>query len=203
MRHRTGPPLDGTHSKRSAPRGSRPTLILKVLRPVVHQQPPPLEQVRPRIRRLHLVRHHMRQRRLDDLPRMVGPLRRPVPEARPGSRAQQFRSRAVGASSAASTPRLAARSASETPRRRPPPSARAAARISTTSPHSGTRCSRFAFIRAGAFVQTRPDTSISSHVASRTSADRAAVSTRNSNASLTAGAAESDVRTVSTAAATS
>ena len=55
-------------------------------------------------------------------------------------------------------------------------------------PHSGTRCSRFAFIRVAAIVHTGPAVSTSSHVASRTSADRAAVSTRNSNASLTAGA---------------
>ncbi len=40
-------------------------------------------------------------------------------------------------------------------------------------------------------------------VASRTSAERGAVSTRNSNASRTGGVAEPDVRTVSTAAATS
>ena len=44
--------------------------------------------------------------------------------------------------------------------------------------------------------------SISSHVASRTSPDRAAVSTRNSNASLTASVAL-DARTVPTAAAMS
>ena len=52
-------------------------------------------------------------------------------------------------------------------------------------------------------VHTAPATSISSQAASRTSLERAAVNTRNSNASLTAGAAESDERTVSTAAATS
>ena len=85
----------------------------------------------------------------------------------------------------------------------PAPSVRAASRISSARPHSGTRCSRFAFIRAAEIVQTRPAMSISSHVASRTSPDRAAVSTRNSNASLIAGAAAADARTVSTAAATS
>ena len=85
----------------------------------------------------------------------------------------------------------------------PSPSARAASRISSARPHSGTRCSRFAFIRRAEIVHTRPATSISSHVASRTSADRAAVSTRNSNASLTAGCPDLDARTVSMAAATS
>ncbi|MCY4584279.1 MAG: hypothetical protein OXE50_16015, partial [Chloroflexi bacterium] len=40
-------------------------------------------------------------------------------------------------------------------------------------------------------------------MASRTSADRAAVSTRNSNANLTAGCPDFDVRTVSMAVATS
>ena len=72
-----------------------------------------------------------------------------------------------------------------------------------TRPHSGTRCSRFAFIRAGEIVHTASAASISSHVASGTSPDRAAVSTRNSNASLTAGCAEPDARTVSIAAAAS
>ena len=69
----------------------------------------------------------------------------------------------------------------------PSPSVRAASRISTARRQSGTRCSRFAFIRRAGTVHTRPATSISSHVASLTSAERAAVSTRNSNASLTAG----------------
>ena len=84
----------------------------------------------------------------------------------------------------------------------PPPSARAASRTSSARLHSGTRCSRFIFIRWADSVHTRPGTSISSHVASLASADRAAVSTRNSNASLTTGAAP-DARTVSMAAATS
>ena len=52
-------------------------------------------------------------------------------------------------------------------------------------------------------VQTWAVVSISSHVASRTSPDRAAVSTRNSNASLSAGCADVEPRTVSMAAATS
>ena len=51
-------------------------------------------------------------------------------------------------------------------------------------------------------AHTRSFVSISSHVASRTSPDRAAVSTRNSNPSFTAGCAEPDARTVSMAAAT-
>ena len=52
---------------------------------------------------------------------------------------------------------------------------------------SGTRCSRFAFIRVAGTVHTAPAVSISSHVSSRTSPDRTAVSTGNPNASLTAG----------------
>ncbi len=51
--------------------------------PVVHQSPPPLEQVRAGIGRLDLVMHDMGQRRLDDLARVVGLLGRPVPEAGP------------------------------------------------------------------------------------------------------------------------
>ena len=90
-----------------------------------------------------------------------------------------------------------------TSRRVPSPSVRAASRISTARRHSGTRCSRFTFIRVAEIVHTRPAVSISSHVASRTSPESAAVSTRNSNASLTAGAADADARTVAIAAATS
>ena len=172
-------------------------LSIQIALPVVHQPPPTLEQIRARIRPLDVVRHHVRQCRLDDLPRMVGPRGRPV---RNGPRP---RSRGATASSATSTPRSACHSASGTPdrcRRRasarprgsPPPARRAE-----------PRCSRFAFLRSADIVHTRPATSISSHVASRTSADLAAVSTRNSNASLTGGAAEPDVRSVSTAAATS
>ena len=85
----------------------------------------------------------------------------------------------------------------------PSPSARAASRISNARPHSGTRCSRFAFIRMAEMVHARSVVLISVHVASLTSADRAAVRTRNSNASLTAGCPDPDARTVSMAAATS
>ena len=52
-------------------------------------------------------------------------------------------------------------------------------------------------------VYARPARSVSSHVASRTYADRAAVNTRNLNASLTAGCANFVARTVSMATATS
>ena len=76
-------------------------------------------------------------------------------------------------------------------------------RTSSARPQSGTRCSRFAFIRAAEIVHTAPTVSISSHVANRTAPDRAAVSTTNSNASLTAGCADLEPRTVSMAAATS
>ena len=44
---------------------------------------PPLEQVRAPVRSLDLVLHDMRERRLDDLARMVRLLCRPVPERRP------------------------------------------------------------------------------------------------------------------------
>ena len=40
-------------------------------------------------------------------------------------------------------------------------------------PHNGTRCSRFAFIRVAGTVQTWSVVLISSHVANRTSPDRA------------------------------
>ena len=61
---------------------------------------------------------------------------------------------------------------------------RNARRISSTRPHSGTRCSRCAFIRVAGIVHLIAPRANSSHVASRTSADRAAVSTWNSKASF-------------------
>ena len=67
--------------------------------------------------------------------------------------------------------------------RLPSPNARAASRTSSARPHSGTRCSCFAFIRVAGTVYTAAAVSISSHVASRTSPDRA-VSTRSSKASF-------------------
>ena len=51
--------------------------------PIVHQPPPTLEQIRPRVGRLGLVADHVRKRRLDHLPRVVGLLGRPVAETRP------------------------------------------------------------------------------------------------------------------------
>ena len=49
---------------------------------------------------------------------------------------------------------------------------------------SGTRCSLPAFMRSAGIVHTAPSRSICSHRALRTSPERAAVSTRNSNASI-------------------
>ena len=84
----------------------------------------------------------------------------------------------------------------------PPPSRRASRRSSTARPLSGTRCSRSAFMRAPGIVQTAVSGSISFQVAKRTSPERAAVSTRNSNASIAPGHAGA-LRTAATAAATS
>ena len=58
----------------------------------------------------------------------------------------------------------------------------AASSTSTAAPDNRTRCSRFPFIREAGMVHTSP--SISLHVAPRTSAVRAAVRTRNRNASF-------------------
>ena len=85
--------------------------------PVVHHQQPPLKQVRPRVRRLHLVLHHMHQRRVDDLPRVVGLLRRPIPERRPEAVGNGRDPVQSGASSAASTPRFVPRRACPCPGR--------------------------------------------------------------------------------------
>ena len=54
----------------------------EVVGPIVHEPTPTLEQVRSGIGGLDPVLHHMRQRRLDDLARMVRLLGRPVPERR-------------------------------------------------------------------------------------------------------------------------
>ena len=82
------------------------------------------------------------------------------------------------------------------PPRSPPGDGRSA------RPPSGTRCFRFAFIRLAGTVQTPASRSISAHSAQRTSLHLAAVSTRNSKASLaTSGAVAA--RTVRMAAATS
>ena len=69
---------------------------------------------------------------------------------------------------------------------RPDPSAISAAscRTAIARPDSGTRCSLPAFIRSAGIVHVAVAMSISAHVASRTSLDRAAVSTRNSNANF-------------------
>ena len=68
-------------------------------------------------------------------------------------------------------------------------------------PLSGTRWSRFIFIRAAGMAHTLASVSISSHAANRTSAERTAVRTSSSNASLTASLSR-DARTARSAAAT-
>ena len=57
---------------------------------------------------------------------------------------------------------------------RPVPSLRlcTSCKIASARPESGTRCSRFAFMRAAGMAQTPASRSISSHVARRTSPDR-------------------------------
>ena len=66
-----------------AQRDHLPSFLVKVGHPVLHQPPPAFEQVGPRVRRLDPVLRHVRERRLDHLVRVIRPLRRPVPEARP------------------------------------------------------------------------------------------------------------------------
>ena len=63
---------------------------------------------------------------------------------------------------------------------------RASSRTATARPDSGTRCSSFAFIRAGGTVQVAAASSTSSQRAPRISPERQAVSTRNSKASAVA-----------------
>ena len=105
---------------------------------------------------LDLVLDHVSQRRLDDLPRVVGPLRRPVPERRPevvGNGWQRRGSPDTGASSAASTARSVARSALGTRNRRcrcraPAPHRRSPAPGRRAGRPPGASCAS----RRGAFV---------------------------------------------------
>ena len=57
------------------------TFAGEVAGPIVHEPPPPLEQVRAGVGRLDRILDSVRQRRLDDFARMVRLLGRPVPEA--------------------------------------------------------------------------------------------------------------------------
>ena len=136
-----------------------------------------------------------------DLARVVGLLRRPVPERQPETVRQGGDLVVLGASSGTSTTLSTSRSASGTRRRfavaeRP-------RRVEDLQRPAAQRDPVLA-LRLHPRHRDRPHRagrSISSHVASRTSPDRAAVSTRNSNASLTAACAE-PFRTVSMPAAT-
>ena len=120
---------------------------IQIPHPVVHQPTAALEQVGARVGRLGLVAHHVRQRRLDHLPRVVRPLRRPIPEAGPeavrhGRDAACLTSSDSMALCSALPRRLGntiavGAAAVESARSR-----RASSRISTARLHSGTRCSR-------------------------------------------------------------
>ena len=66
----------------SGGRSARTMGCREIGRPVVHQ-PPPLEQVRPRVGGLRLVLEHVGERGLDDFTRMIRLLGGPVPERRP------------------------------------------------------------------------------------------------------------------------
>ena len=153
---------------------------------IVHEPPPPLEQVRAGVGRLDRILDSVRQRRLDDLARMVRLLGRPVRKLdRNPCGTQAMPQRASSRRSCGTASRRPLRLGNTSG---PSPSVRAAARIASARPHSGTRWSRFIFIRVAGMVHTWSAVSISSHAASRTSPDRAAVSTKNSNASVTAAA---------------
>ena len=159
------------------------------MHPVVHQQTASLEQIAAHVGRLDLICARRERVQLDHLVRMVRPFRGPIPEARSeawGTAAipsccRSFENlaslsglrRKLGNSSPADSPVLDA-----------PGIRRASPRISATRKHNGTRCSRFAFIRAVGIVQTLTPRPTSSQVAKRTSPDRVAVSTRISKASF-------------------
>ena len=83
----------------------------------------------------------------------------------------------------------------------PPRVSRASSSTSSARPDSGTRCDRPVFVRDPGTLQTPASSSISSHSVPRTSPDRAAVKTMNSNESRTPSPAV-DPRTVARALAT-
>ena len=80
---RPRPAGSGVPRARSTRCGAWPTPARHGVVRSVHEAPPPLEQVRPRVRRLDLVADDVGERRLDDLARMVRLPGRPVPERRP------------------------------------------------------------------------------------------------------------------------
>ncbi len=129
--------------------------------PVVHQQAPTFEQVGARVGRLGLVPHHVRQRRLDHLPRVVCPFRGPVPEAGPESVRQAPIPSCCNTPDSRASPIALPRWLGNTrPDGMTPveatPSRRASSRISTARLLSGIRCSRPALVRAAGTVPRDP-----------------------------------------------
>ena len=161
---------------------------------------PALEEITAGVGRLGGVLYRMGECGLDHFAGCVRPFRGPVPEARP----EPVRHAAMP-SSLANFDSVTVESGF--PRRlrntRPVPllSLGTSCRIASARPESGTWRSRFAFMRAAGMVQTPASRSISSHVARRTSPDRAALSTRSSNARLVVTEAW-EARTVARASAT-
>ncbi len=90
--------------------GMRSVSVVEVLGPLVHEPPPPLEQVRAGVGRLNLVLHDVGHRRLNYLARMIRLFGRPIPERRAEAVRDGDDSHGTGASSAASTSRSASRS---------------------------------------------------------------------------------------------
>ena len=60
-----------------------PALPIKLGRPILHEPPPSLEQIRPRVGGLDLVLDHVAERRLNDFTRMNRFLGGPIRERRP------------------------------------------------------------------------------------------------------------------------
>ena len=177
------------------------TCVGQKLRPLLHQPPSALEQIRAGVGGPRLVPLHMGQCQINDFPGSIASLGRPAIEA--GTKSMGYGSDAqlleqVG--QCRSRKRLSPGFGNTRPV--PPVRARARSRISTARLDNGTRCSRAIFILLAGIVQSRSARSISFHRARRTSPERAAVNTRNSKASLDTSDA-SDSRTVRIAAATS
>ena len=173
----------------------------QVTRPIVHQDTPPLKQVRAGIGRFDLVPDNVRQRRLHDRMRRVRAFSRPTIEAGTksmgyGSDAQLLEQVGQCRGRKRLSPGIRKHQTGA------PVLARVRSKISSVRLDNGTRCSRAIFILSAGIVQRRSTGSISFHRARRTSPERAAVNTRNPKASFEVSDAF-DSHTVRIASATS
>ena len=161
-----------------------PRRVSEIVAPCLHQRVPLFEQVRPRIRPFDAT-HRMCKRRFGHLAW--------APEHSPHQSRNDERNPCGTAVIPFSQTTLlmvesdSGRSVTDgNTRFERSLSSSAWTRIALAPLDSGTRCARYTFIRSPGIAHTSFSRSISSHVASRTSPERQAVNTRNSNASTVA-----------------